>query len=410
MRKRGDLAPVGFLIALCAIGLLTGVIAAASADERAGLGELKPMLRIAWTERPEYPMGIQDSACGVLDGKFVSAGGFTRSPKDIVKVFPDAFGGQLSGFTRLTFLFDPQRPEAGWMRIADIPGPARQGAATAVVGNALYAIGGFNYTEPLTYGFTCRLTRKQGEWAWTELACPLPWPVCEASAAVIGSEIYLVGAADYFKSPGAQQADFHSEAGRGNSPVGRALLALDTSNLKAGWRRLADLPGTPRFDCAAAAAGGKLYVLGGIYSPLNKTGAYHNVVDSWAYDPATDKWARLPDMPDGANRRAVVFKDRYLILLAGFKYAKTWRLDGTQTEAYTPEEKRLPFKAFFEKTVLVYDTSTNRLGTANPLLDQTSWPGAAAHGDTIFCLGGEGGARLWHPATFQIGKVEEMVP
>ena len=42
------------------------------------------------------------------------------------------------------------------------------------------------------------------------------------------------------------------------------------------------------------------------------------------------------------------------------------------------------------------------------LLDKTSWPMATIRGDTIYCLGGEGGSRLWHPATFQIGKVETI--
>jgi len=367
------------------------------------------MLKITWTEGPEYPMGIQESACGILAGKFVSAGGFTRHPKDIVKLYPDAFDGKPNGFTKLTLVFDPRRPEAGWARIADIPGPPRQGAAAAVVGDALYAVGGVNYTEPLAYRSTFSLRQEGGEWRWTKLDSELPWPVCEASAVVIGTRIYLVGAADYFKMPRDKQADFHTERGRDNSPIGHALLVFDTEDTKAGWRRLADLPGTPRFDCGCAAAAGKLYVLGGIYAPTRKAGpdAYYNVVDSWAYDPATDRWSRLRDMPDGANRRAVVFRDRYILLLSGYKYRRTWRLDGTQAEAYTQEEARRPWQSFFEKTVLVYDTKTERLGASDPLLDQTSWPGAAIQGNRIFCLGGEGGARLWHPATFQIGTIEE---
>src|SRR3990170_8604835 len=95
---------------------------------------LPRLLRVSWREGPEYPMGIQDSAFEILDQTIISAGGFSRHPKDVVGKHPDAFDGQTSGFTKLTFLFDPKNTEEGWRRIADAPGPPRQAAATAVVG------------------------------------------------------------------------------------------------------------------------------------------------------------------------------------------------------------------------------------------------------------------------------------
>ncbi|MFH1269300.1 MAG: hypothetical protein ABIK89_26530 [Planctomycetota bacterium] len=64
--------------------------------------------------------------------------------------------------------------------------------------------------------------------------------------------------------------------------------------------------------------------------------AYYNAVDSWVYDPGTDGWSRVGDMPDGSNRRALAWQDRYVILLAGYKYPVTWHLDGARTEALTP--------------------------------------------------------------------------
>src|SRR5262245_31406141 len=169
-------------------------------------------------------MGIQDSALDVVDGKVVSAGGFTRHTRDILSTHPDAFGGKPSGFTKLTFMFDPQKESAGWQRVADMPGPARQGAAVAVVDDALYIMGGINYTAPHTYRETYRLRHRQGNWEWQELtAARLPWPVYGAagSTAVIGRKIYLFGVADFFPTPGSKGADFHTEAGREGSPVSR---------------------------------------------------------------------------------------------------------------------------------------------------------------------------------------------
>ena len=374
-----------------------------------GAGELEPMLSIEWREGPEYPLGIQEAVMGIVGGKLVAAGGFTRHAKDVVDYHPDAFGGAANGFTSIAFALDPSREAAGWQRIPDIPGPSRQGAGMAILGEALYAVGGFNYTEPRTYTQVCRLSRRDGQWRWETLPCDLPWPATEGSAVAIGDRIYYIAAADMFVAPGAENADFHSEAGRDGDPVGQALLMLDTTDLEAGWQRLADCPGTPRFDAGVATAGGKLYLLGGIFAPVDRGDgpAYSNVVDSWVYDPATNAWSQLPDMPHGANRRAVTHRDRYIVLISGYRYGTTRLLSGEIAEVYTDEEKALDWKAFFETTVLAYDAKTGALGSADSLLERTSWPMACIDGETVYVLGGEGG-RLWHPATFQIGTLKEL--
>ena len=43
------------------------------------------MVKIDWEYGPAYPMGIQDSALGIIGDTILSAGGFTRYPKDIVR-------------------------------------------------------------------------------------------------------------------------------------------------------------------------------------------------------------------------------------------------------------------------------------------------------------------------------------
>ncbi|MFN0171909.1 MAG: Kelch repeat-containing protein [Bryobacteraceae bacterium] len=366
----------------------------------------EPPVRIHWELGPDYPFGIQDSAMGIVGGALISAGGFTRHPLQIVAKYPGAFGGQKSGFTALTFALSLQEPGRGWERIADVPGPPRQAAAAAVVGDALYVVGGFNYTAPHTYREVYRLRKVSGQWRWDRISADLPWPVSEPGVAVLDKRIYLVGGADFYRLPSEKSEDFASERGRTGQPVGKALLMLDTEKLAAGWQRLPDLPGTSRFDTAVAAARGKIYSLGGVH----RTGGagYRNAVDSWAFDPATGKWSRLPDAPQGSNRRAVAWRDRYLVLLAGYRYNLTQYPDGKVTDVYSAEDRKRKSADFFEDTVLVYDTVIQKWSQADGLRERTSWPMADVAGDRIYALGGEGGPRLFHPATLQIGTIQTL--
>lgn len=366
------------------------------------LGGSTPV-RIRWELGPDYPMGIQDSAMAIVDGTLISAGGFTRHPLQIVAKYPDAFGGGKSGFTALTFALSLKESGRGWQRIADLPGPPRQAATAAVVGGELYVMGGFSYTAPHTYVEVFRLRKSGHAWAWDRIPADLPWPVSEAGVAVLGKRIYMVGGADFYRLPGEKSEDFVSERGRTGAPVGKALLMLDTARLSAGWQRLPDLPGTSRFDAAVAVAGGKLYSMGGVH----RTGGpgYRNAVDSWVFDPGDSRWSRLEDAPQGSNRRAVAWRDRYLILVAGYRYNLTQYPDGRTADVYTADERKRKFQDFFEDTVLVYDTLTRQWNTADRLIERTSWPMADVEGDRVYVLGGEGGPRLFHPATLHIGTI-----
>jgi hypothetical protein len=235
----------------------------------------------------------------------------------------------------------------------------------------------------------------------------------------------VVTAADYHAPDGGADRNFYTEHGRDGSPVGRALLMLDTDNPAAGWRRLADLPGVSRAYASVGVVAGRIHVLGGLHAPQRTGGAddlnawYFNAAGGWVYEPETDRWERLPPVADHANARAVAVGDRYLVLLGGFNYAETWQEDGTRTYVYSPEETRLTehqrgidatmgAAGLMRRAVVAYDAVAGREMPLAPLLDPSAWPMGAADGDTVYCLGGEGGRRLWHPATFQIGRIKYL--
>ncbi|MFH1007265.1 MAG: hypothetical protein V1800_07165 [Candidatus Latescibacterota bacterium] len=375
------------------------------------------MVRIDWAYGPAYPMGIQDSALGVIGNTILSAGGFTRHPKDITRLHPDTFGGEESGFTNVTFALDLSRTPLCWERIADMPAaPPRQGTTAVVVGEAMYVVGGFSYADPFTYRETFKLERRNGEWVWEKLACELSWPVAETGAVAVGKNIYVVGGCDYFRAPGGEVEDLLTEAGREGNPVGNGLFVLDTEDPHSGWQRLSDLPGTARMFPGAVAVGDLIYVLQGAYAPLTPPSPgshYFNVVDSWVYDTIGGKWSRLSDAPEGSNRSAVLWRDRAILLIGAYRYPQNQSPDGTRTDIYTNEEKAQEkedphfWKKLFATTVLSYDIATDEYTVIDSLLERTSTPMVAIKEDRVFVLGGEGG-KLWHPDAFQIGTVREQ--
>jgi len=112
---------------------------------------------------------------------------------------------------------------------------------------------------------------------------------------------------------------------------------LNLSNLADGWKSLAPLP-HPRQHAGSTVFGGKIYSIGGQIGENNTLVAQKDVN---VYDPATDTWTRVADMPvpAGATGRghissAVVIFGQRILVLAGETVHKTGRTD--MVSAYSP--------------------------------------------------------------------------
>ncbi len=134
--------------------------------------ELKPMLGITWSRGPNLPQGFQDSDGGVVGHTLVTACGFCQGKQQIAS----KPGRYPRGFLNKAWGLDLQNPAAGWMRLPDFPGVARQEVFAIVVDDALYCWGGFNYSSPFCYRDGYRLCQRRGDWAWDSLPA-LPSPV-----------------------------------------------------------------------------------------------------------------------------------------------------------------------------------------------------------------------------------------
>lgn len=347
-------------------------------DER----ELSLILHIAWSRGPDLPQGFQDSTGGVAGQCILSACGFCAGHDNDKKP-----GKYPRGFLRKTWVLDLNNESAGWRNLPDFPGAARQGLVGLPVDGTLYCWGGFSYSEPYCYTDGYQLSQDKGAWHWARLP-DLPWPVCGGMTCAIGSKIYLCGGADY------DSERFYTRRDRkgGCERMGARLLVFDTRQVNDGWKPLPECPGTPRWVAALTAVKDQLYLIGGATGD-----PYSTVVDNWKYDPGTNEWSRLRDLPISTGNfpsGKMTFQDRYVLLCGGYQYARVANLDGSTRPSYgTP--KRFHDTGQYYNDMFVYDTVTGLFGRADAMPLNNNLSLTFIHGDTIYMIGGEtGGAEV----------------
>jgi N-acetylneuraminic acid mutarotase len=377
--------------------------------------ELRPMLKIDWSRGPNLPQGFQDSDGGFLGTSLVTACGFCSGglPEDN-RQKP---GRYPRGFLKNVWSLDVAAATPRWEVVPAFPGTARQGLFSAVVDDGLYLWGGFSYTEPFCYADGWQLERTGGEWRWRGLP-PLPWKLTSAAMCAIGTKLYLAGGADYDGVKG-----FYTENDRAgkNARLGAHLLSLDTAALEAGWKKLPDCPGTPRFVHTLQSVGGKLFLIGGATGELIRDGkslGYCTVVDNWMFDPSAETWTRLRDLPVSSGNfpksSNLVYDSRYIVLPGGHQYANVANPDGTLRAKYGTASQKRPGSGL-HNDVFVYDTRTNLFGSADALPIDNNLPMSVVRGDRIYLLGGETGGGVvdgeyygHHPDLLLIGRIARL--
>jgi N-acetylneuraminic acid mutarotase len=198
-----------------------------------------------WIDLPDYPMKVMDNAVGELDGKVYSAGG-----RDLGRELTEGF------------VYDPA--DESWSPIADLSEPLLA-AAGAVIDDKFYVAGGW---PPLSQGSRRTYIYDPETDAWSTGA-DAPFIFAAAGRAVLDGQLYIVG--------GCTNNCFLDRVHR-YDPAG------DT------WEGLPDYPvATSHLACAGIA--GQAYCTGG----TRAGGVVWN--RTYAYDPATDSWTRKADLP-----------------------------------------------------------------------------------------------------------------
>lgn len=397
---------IGSLAATCPI----------SANEPPSLqpqAELKPWIKIDWSLGADLPQGFQDSDGGMVGTQLVTSCGFCSGglPEDNRR----KPGKYPRGFLTKTWALGVANAKSEWQPLPDFPGAARQGLFSAVVGESLYLWGGFSYSAPFSYSDGYRLQRDAGGgWKWQKLP-DLPGKITSAALCVLGSKIYLCGGADYDGETGFFTA--HDRA-KQQPRMGARLLVFDTQQTDRGWQSLPECPGTPRFVHAFQQVGGKLFLIGGATGDVVHDGQRYGtctVVDNWSFDPATERWTRLRDLPVSSGNfpksSQLVFQDRFIILPGGHQYSHVANPDGSVRAPYGKASQKRPASGL-HNDVFVYDTRTNLFGKADPLPIDNNLPMSVIRGDLLYLIGGEtGGGEIngkyygHHPDLLLIGAM-----
>nr|WP_234359447.1 S8 family serine peptidase [Plantactinospora sp. BC1] len=213
-----------------------------------GTAAAAPLVDEAWTRVANLPAAVYDNSAVTLDGKVYSIG-----------------GGADTGNERKSWVYDPATNV--WTALPDLP-TARSKPAVAALNGRIYAIGGWGDGDAPVETVDM-FNPATGTWS-TLPGVTNPAPRAAAAFATSGGKLYVIGG------------------------CGDNECSVDTADvtvfdpLTGRFDTAADYPqGSSWMSCGGI--GGRVYCAGGVGAAEFKNG--------YVYDPATNAWSPLPDMP-----------------------------------------------------------------------------------------------------------------
>jgi N-acetylneuraminic acid mutarotase len=229
-----------------------------------------------------------------------------------------------------------------WSRIADLPrGAGVNHAAVVSDGKFIYVLGGQvdgGYGHGTRACFRYDIARN----TWSQFFS-LP-------------AVRFGGGAGIVDGPGGGVIHFFGGDTSDRTTTTRDHWALDLAHPEKGWVRKSSLP-LGGDHLSHAVIGGQIYAIGGEHDHhgLGPVGAvddakYVQHKYLFRYDPKTDKWTRLADMPFGSSHNegtTLVVNDKILVLgglLFGDTSTNAARLYDPATDKWTVLKTPAPYK------------------------------------------------------------------
>lgn len=249
-------------------------------------------LSLEWSPLPPLPdpNGFAGPFAGVSHGALVVAGGAN---------FPQQLpweGGQKVCYDSIFVL-----PEPGgkWLSGSLLPRPVAYGVSVTTPRGILCA-GGSGLKEAYRDAFLLRWTGDSH--VETQSLPPLPQPMANGCGALVGNTVYLAGG---LTKPDATNAL-------------KNFWALDLSTAKPQWRELEPWPGPARIFPVCGEHHGAFYLFSGadLICDLQGKPVRRWLKDAYRYQPG-EGWKRLGDLPRvavAAPSPAIAFDERLLLV------------------------------------------------------------------------------------------------
>ena len=310
----GKLSAVAGIVTKPALAkvLAEKLLHSSSGSIRSAGADLADFNLIDWSEAASQQYTVSEAQGEVVNGKLYSFGGFDS---------------QKSGFTPTSraYVYDPSANS--WKAIAPMPpmnGTNHGGVTHAGFtndGQDIYFAGGYTSNAKGTgqiFGTKEAWKYRVAENKYVRLP-DLPIAVAAGQLEYLDGKLHHISGTN-----AARTMDLGDH------------YALDLNNPDAGWKTLAPLP-SPRQHAGSAVFDGKIYYIGGQTGHDSKLTTKKDV---HSYDPATDTWTKMADMPapEGTNGRGhisssvVVANDRLLVLGGETSHGQRTSM----VSAYTP--------------------------------------------------------------------------
>lgn len=300
-----------------------------------------------------YVKGVSAPYCGMVEGRFVTAGGANFPDKPVIE------GGVKKYYNDVLCL------ENGiWTKVGEMPAPAAYGGSMCHKGK-LYFIGGNDGSRTMNEVYSVSLSDGGSV---MNAETPMPAAIEQAGYAFDDEAMYVFG--------GLADGGTYGKVLEGKEVDG-ALV----------WNEIADMP-APLVQPVAMACGDRLYVWGG-FDPA----ARMVPLKGWCLDKETGQWREIGGGPDGqtfVGASAAVVDGKLAVIGGVDNEVFAWGISVSSPEERYRYMTMEPADYHFNRNLRIFDPQTESWSMAgeNEAL-ALAGAGFASDGSCLYVLGGE---------------------